>query len=58
MRKKICGGLWTDSEKKTKKGDKVCVGGVFTNPSLLVGCDIRSIFKQSLAGLNSGFSFS
>ena len=31
---------------------------VFTNPSTRVGYDTRWIFKQSLTGLNSEFSFS
>ena len=31
---------------------------LFTNPSARVGYDTRSIFKRSLAGLNSEFSFS
>ena len=31
---------------------------IFTNPSTLVGYDTRSIFKQSLIGLNSEFSVS
>ena len=31
---------------------------VFTNPSAQAGCDTRSIFKQRLTGLTSGFSFS
>ena len=31
---------------------------LFTNPSALAGYDTRSIFKQSLTGLNSEFSFS
>ena len=30
----------------------------FTNPSARAGYDTRSIFKRSLAGLNSEFSFS
>ena len=30
----------------------------FTKPSARAGCDTRSIFKQSFAGLNSEFSFS
>ena len=30
----------------------------FTNPSARVGYDTRSIFKRSLTGLNSEFSFS
>ena len=31
---------------------------IFTNPSVQVGYDTRSIFKRSLTGLNSEFSFS
>ena len=31
---------------------------IFTNPSAWAGYDTRSIFKQSLTGLNSEFSFS
>ena len=31
---------------------------LFTNPSTLAGYDTRSIFKQSLTGLKSEFSFS
>ena len=31
---------------------------VCTNPSVWAGCDTRSIFKRSLTGLNSEFSFS
>ena len=31
---------------------------IFTNPSAQVGYDTRSIFKRSLTGLNSEFSFS
>ena len=31
---------------------------IFTHPSTRAGYDIRSIFKRSLAGLNSEFSFS
>ena len=31
---------------------------LFTNPSARAGYDTRSIFKRSLAGLNSEFSFS
>ena len=31
---------------------------IFTKPSAWIGCDIRSIFKQSLTGLTSEFSFS
>ena len=35
-----------------------CVFIIFTNPSARAGYDTRSIFKQSLTGLNSEFSFS
>ena len=35
-----------------------CILTVFTNPSARVGYDTRLIFKQSLTGLNSEFSFS
>ena len=31
---------------------------LFTNPSARTGYDTRSIFKRSLTGLNSEFSFS
>ena len=31
---------------------------LFTNPSVRAGYDTRSIFKRSLTGLNSEFSFS
>ena len=31
---------------------------IFTNPSARTGYDTRSIFKQSLTGLNSEYSFS
>ena len=31
---------------------------LFTNPSARAGYDTRSVFKQSLTGLNSEFSFS
>ena len=31
---------------------------IFTDPSALAGYDTRSIFKRSLTGLNSEFSFS
>ena len=31
---------------------------LFTNPAAQAGYDTRSIFKQSLNGLNSEFSFS
>ena len=51
--------IWTENKnlKRTK-----CIGLyhiiIFTNPSALAGYDTRSVFKQSLTGLNSEFSFS
>ena len=35
-----------------------CNQVLFTNPSARAGYDTRSIFKRSLTGLNSEFSFS
>ena len=35
-----------------------CLMLLFTNPSARAGYDTRSIFKRSLTGLNSEFSFS
>ena len=43
-------GLKLTKEKKQKV--------LFTNPSARAGYDTRSIFKRSLTGLNSEFSFS
>ena len=44
----------------TKYGLKFSVLSIiiFTNPSARAGYDTRSIFKRSLTGLNSEFSFS
>ena len=39
-------------------GFKDCYLTIFTNPSARAGYDTRSIFKRSLTGLNSEFSFS
>ena len=38
----------------------VCACGyiLFTNPSARAGYDTRSVFKRSLTGLNTEFSFS
>ncbi len=36
----------------------MCYRVLFTNPSARAGYDTRSIFKRSLTGLNSEFSFS
>ena len=44
-------GRKTDPERFTFKV-------LFTNPSARAGYDTRSIFKRSLTGLNSEFSFS
>ena len=55
-------------KKKKKKKKKMVLGAIllntqhykvlFTNPSARAGYDTRSIFKRSLTGLNSEFSFS
>ena len=42
-------------QSKTKEREKEIL---FTNPSARAGYDTRSIFKRSLTGLNSEFSFS
>ena len=42
------------SQKKDASGGVI----LFTNPSARAGYDTRSIFKRSLTGLNSEFSFS
>ena len=47
-------------EKKEEKGSlalKIALI-LFTNPSARAGYDTRSIFKRSLTGFNSEFSFS
>ena len=36
----------------------LCREVLFTNPSARAGYDTRSVFKRSLTGLNSEFSFS
>ena len=41
-----------------RDGLKVAVQVLFTNPSARAGYDTRSIFKRSLTGFNSEFSFS
>ena len=41
-----------------KKNEFTEVSTLFTNPSAREGYDTRSIFKRSLTGLNSEFSFS
>ena len=42
---------------KIEKSGKAEYLYVFTNPSACAGYDTRSIFKRSLTGLNSEFSF-
>ena len=41
-----------------KKNQPIYYLTIFTNPSARAGYDTRSIFKRSLTGLNSEFSFS
>ena len=41
--------------KENQEKVYVCI---YPTPLPRTGCDIRSIFKQSTTGLNSGFSFS
>ena len=45
-------------KKTTEITEKILVFIIFTDPSAQAGYDTRSIFKQSLTGLNSEFSFS
>ena len=47
--------LYPLGQYTTKYHIDICI---FTNPSARVGYDRRSIFKRSLTGLNSEFSFS
>ena len=54
--------LTTDNQKRKKSSLKFedfccCKQIIFTNPSARAGYDTRSIFKRSLTGLNSEFSF-
>ena len=52
---------WKFGETLTAFSRKTMICGVvilFTNPSDRAGYDTRSIFKRSLTGLNSEFSFS
>ena len=45
------------SEPASKGKEEVLHIPIFTNPSAQVGYDTRSIFKRSLTGLNSEFSW-
>ena len=48
--------IWRMKENSWKLRQEEII--IFTNPSARAGYDTRSIFKRSLTGLNSGFSFS
>ena len=57
--------LWTPSNGREKAGwpartyiQQLCVDPIYTPPPARAGYDTRSIFKRSLTGLNSEFSFS
>ena len=55
--------LWIHIYIYTEREIDLCMNGrvhiyIFTNPSARTGYDTRSIFKRSLTGLNSEFSFS
>ena len=51
----ICHKIKT-TQTKNRRGLFMMI--LFTNPSARAGYDTRSIFKRSLTGLNSEFSFS
>ena len=51
-------GIVAAPMKVCKRIDKSHLRVLFTNPSARAGYDTRSIFKRSLTGLNSEFSFS
>ena len=51
----LCKSLLRTTLKKKKK---LFIKVLFTNPSARAGYDTRSVFKRSLTGLNSEFSFS
>ena len=55
----VCEKKWIEFDRLyvKKKTKDICLI-LFTNPSARVGYDTRSIFKRSLTGLNSQFSFS
>ena len=64
---KDCGKTVANMKKGMKKNVFRLVPGstldsnsliLFTNPSVRAGYDTRLVFKRSLAGLNSEFSFS
>ena len=50
--------LESSSESEHETNENFYQFILFTNPSARAGYDTRSIFKQSLTGLNSEFSFS
>ena len=47
-----------DKNHQQTKNNQMTVLFIFTNPSAQAGYDTRSIFKRSLTGFNSEFSFS
>ena len=49
---------YSDLARELRKLWNIKVKVLFTNPSAREGYDTRSIFKRSLTGLNSEFSFS
>ena len=58
---KLCPGPCQDPGKDPKSHkltNAIIYIHVYANPSPRAGCNTRSIFKQSLTGLNSEFSFS
>ena len=48
----------TTNKSNGQKNSKLVAIILFTNPSARAGYDTGSIFKRSLTGLNSEFSFS
>ena len=58
LRKRNTKFLRTCKDIITQNSEKIKVGLIlFTNPSARAGYDTRSIFKRSLTGFNSEFSF-
>ena len=53
----VCVCVCAREEKRERERESVCVC-LFTDHSARAACDKRSIFKRSLTGLNSKFSFS
>ena len=55
FKKNLRGHFW---ELSNEFPNRIWFVFIFTNPSAQAGYDTRSIFKWSLTGLNSEFSFS